>query len=71
GLYAAGTWAAAAIASGGLDRSTRRLLPLVFATMHLAWGAGFLRGLPEKTANREPTRRYPVLGAKRAAARRR
>ncbi|MDR2454132.1 MAG: glycosyltransferase family 2 protein [Bifidobacteriaceae bacterium] len=48
GLYAAGVALAARSAAGGLDRRARRLLPGVIATMHLAWGAGFLRALPDR-----------------------
>ena len=40
--YAAGVTAAAAVSSGGLPVRSRLLLPGVLATMHLAWGAGFL-----------------------------
>jgi hypothetical protein len=62
-LYAAGVTAAGAAASGGLDARTRRLLPVAIATMHLAWGAGFLRGVPERPVGSPPRRRYPLLGA--------
>jgi glycosyltransferase involved in cell wall biosynthesis len=48
GLYAAGVVAAAQASAGGLDPRARRLLPGVIATMHLAWGAGFLRALPDR-----------------------
>ncbi|MDR3360036.1 MAG: hypothetical protein LBO20_05210, partial [Bifidobacteriaceae bacterium] len=47
-LYALGVTGAALAAGGGLDGPTRRRLPLVIATMHLAWGSGFLRGAAER-----------------------
>jgi glycosyltransferase involved in cell wall biosynthesis len=48
GLYAAGVVGAANASARGLEPRARRLLPLVIATMHLAWGAGFLRALPQR-----------------------
>ncbi|MDR2252509.1 MAG: glycosyltransferase family 2 protein [Bifidobacteriaceae bacterium] len=47
-LYALGVVGAAAAESSGLDPKTRRRLPLAIATMHLAWGAGFLRGVADR-----------------------
>ncbi|MDR1190032.1 MAG: glycosyltransferase family 2 protein [Bifidobacteriaceae bacterium] len=47
GLYAAGVAGAAAMASKGLDRRAQAWLPVVIATMHMAWGSGFLRAIPE------------------------
>ncbi|MDR2380257.1 MAG: glycosyltransferase family 2 protein [Bifidobacteriaceae bacterium] len=47
-LYALGVLGASVVASRGLDRPTRRRLPLAMATMHLAWGAGFLRATLER-----------------------
>ncbi|MDR0366244.1 MAG: glycosyltransferase family 2 protein [Bifidobacteriaceae bacterium] len=47
-IYAAGVTAAAAHEGHGLDRSARRWLAPVMATMHLAWGAGFLRGIGDR-----------------------
>ena len=47
GLLAPATYAAACIAAAATADaapSTRLRLPAVFTTMHLAWGAGFLRG---------------------------
>jgi hypothetical protein len=43
-VYAGATLAAAFVAGRELDPAGRVRLPLVFATMHHAWGAGFLRG---------------------------
>jgi hypothetical protein len=40
--YVCGVAVAAAITGRGLPLAARRWLPLVFATMHGAWGAGFL-----------------------------
>jgi len=45
--YAAGVAAATVIAGPDLPAPERRLLPVVFATMHGAWGAGFLAGPPD------------------------
>jgi succinoglycan biosynthesis protein ExoA len=49
--YAAANLVAAALSSRGLPRSAALRLPLVYATMHGAWGVGFLRG----GATHEPT----------------
>jgi glycosyltransferase involved in cell wall biosynthesis len=57
GLYAAGVVAAAALESKGLDRRARAWLPVVIATMHMAWGAGFLRGLAGGVLARRPAQR--------------
>jgi hypothetical protein len=46
-LYALGVSGAATLASKSLDGRTRAWLPVVIATMHMAWGAGFLRGVTE------------------------
>ncbi len=43
-LYVGATVAASVVADRDLDAPARARLPLVFATMHHAWGAGFLRG---------------------------
>lgn len=53
GAYAAGVLAATALAGRDLPPSERRLLLAVFATMHGAWGAGFLLGLPARTGRPE------------------
>jgi hypothetical protein len=42
--YVAADLVASARAARGLPASSSRWLPAVFATMHGAWGAGFLRG---------------------------
>ncbi len=44
--YAAGVLVATWFMGRGLPRRARVLLPAVVATMHLAWGAGFLRSIP-------------------------
>lgn len=44
--YAAGVLAASVKIGRGLGRRSRLLLPLVVMTMHLSWGAGFLRSIP-------------------------
>ncbi|MBA2318895.1 MAG: glycosyltransferase family 2 protein, partial [Euzebyales bacterium] len=44
---AAGVTTAGALAGGGLPLGARAWLPVVLATMHLSWGAGFLRGVRE------------------------
>ena len=44
GIIMAGSLTAPAVSA-----DTRLRLPLVFATTHLAWGAGFLVGLPHRT----------------------
>ncbi|HMD26407.1 MAG TPA: hypothetical protein VKH61_20085, partial [Streptosporangiaceae bacterium] len=47
-VYLAGVTAVSTALSGGLPPGVRARLPLVLATMHLGWGAGFLtspRGL--------------------------
>ena len=49
--YVAGVLAGSAITSAGLPPKARALLPVVVATMHLWWGAGFLhspRGLVDR-----------------------
>ncbi len=51
-VYAGACLAAAAAGPG--PRSTRARLPLVFATMHLAWGIGFLIG-PDRLPRRSVT----------------
>jgi succinoglycan biosynthesis protein ExoA len=54
GLVSAGSL----VVGRGMPTRARAWLPVVLATMHLTWGAGFLRGLPV----REPRarRHYPV-----------
>ncbi len=44
GGYAAGVLAASASISRGLPARARGWLPIVLATVHLSWGAGFLTG---------------------------
>jgi glycosyltransferase involved in cell wall biosynthesis len=44
-IYAAGVAGASGLASKGLDNKARAWLPVVIATMHMAWGAGFWRGI--------------------------
>ncbi len=44
-VYAASALVASAVARGPLPRRSRALLPLVFGTLHLAYGVGFLAGL--------------------------
>jgi len=44
--YAAGVLVATYVMGRGLPWRARVLLPFVVATMHLAWGAGFLRSIP-------------------------
>jgi GT2 family glycosyltransferase len=59
-LYAVGVTAAAAGSARGLDGPAKRRLPLAMATMHLAWGSGFLRGIfdqPRRGAEHGPTGR--------------
>jgi hypothetical protein len=43
--------------SPGLTVKEARLLPLVYATMHGAWGLGFLRGLPRRERAASPEHR--------------
>lgn len=43
GAYLVGVSVAGWIEGSGLDLGARRKMPLVFATMHLSWGLGFLR----------------------------
>lgn len=52
--YAALVLMGAALAPRSVSPAARARLPLVYATMHIAWGAGFLVGLPD--------RRSPVSG---------
>jgi glycosyltransferase involved in cell wall biosynthesis len=53
-VYSLGVTGAALTAAKGLERSSRRWLPLVIATMHLAWGAGFIRGVVEPWQKEPP-----------------
>jgi glycosyltransferase involved in cell wall biosynthesis len=46
-LYAAGVTAAAGLSSKGLDPKARAWLPVVIATMHMTWGAGFWAGVAQ------------------------
>ncbi|MCU1426463.1 MAG: putative glycosyl transferase [Actinomycetia bacterium] len=55
-IYAAATLAASATAGSGEDRAVAARLPLVFVTMHNAWGAGFIVG-PKR-----PRRSRPLPG---------
>ncbi|ASR55046.1 glycosyltransferase family 2 protein [Cellulomonas sp. CW35] len=48
--YAAAVVAGCAVVGRDLPPAARRRLPGVVATMHLAWGSGFLRGLPRAGA---------------------
>jgi len=50
--YAAAVVAGSVVVGRGLSGAARRRLPGVISTMHLAWGAGFLRGLPRAAATR-------------------
>lgn len=54
GLVAAGS----VVVGRGMPAKARALLPVALATMHLTWGAGFLRGLPRREA--VAGRHYPV-----------
>ena len=47
--YAAGVLLASLQIGRGLSLGSRLLLPPVVMTMHLAWGAGFLRSIPRGT----------------------
>lgn len=50
--------------------SVRARLPVVVATMHMSWGAGFLRGVPGRVPGPRATWHYPgaALGADRTVA---
>jgi len=50
--YAAGVLVATYVMGRGLPWRARVLLPAVVATMHLAWGAGFLRSIPRSQRRR-------------------
>jgi glycosyltransferase involved in cell wall biosynthesis len=50
--YAAATIAASAMTAADEPVNVRARLPLVFATMHLSWGAGFLAGPPARARRR-------------------
>lgn len=58
--YLVGVVAGALVTGGGLARAARLALPVVYATMHLSWGAGFLTS---------PRRLRPVEAAAAAPAR--
>jgi glycosyltransferase involved in cell wall biosynthesis len=49
GLYAAGVTVGGLAAGKGLPLKAKAWLPAVIATMHMAWGAGFIKGVPGKT----------------------
>ena len=49
-LYAVAVAAASAVLGRGLGWGAGRRLPLVFATMHMSWGWGFLRGGARRAA---------------------
>jgi hypothetical protein len=49
--YALATIAAGAVAGLGQDRAVALRLPVAFATMHHAWGAGFIAGPPRARAH--------------------
>ena len=51
--YAAGVLVATYPMGRGLPWRARVLLPLVVVTMHLSWGAGFLRSIP-RSQRRSP-----------------
>src|SRR5436309_15563686 len=44
-VYVVGVAAASAATSRGLSARARMLLPVVYPTMHLTWGSGFLSSL--------------------------
>jgi glycosyltransferase involved in cell wall biosynthesis len=54
GVYLGAALAAAILARGDLPPAVRLALPLVFATMHLAYGSGFLVGLLRLALGRAP-----------------
>lgn len=60
--YAGGLAVAGAAAGRGLPPAARAWLPLVLATMHIAWGTGFLRGPPEQSAGCQPGQAIPGPG---------
>jgi len=49
----------AVVTSRGIDRAVRVRLPGVIATMHVAWGAGFLRGVGRGTGSPASVVAYP------------
>ncbi len=53
GGYVAGVLAATALTARGLPRRAALALPVVYATMHLSWGVGFLTS-PPSLARRAP-----------------
>lgn len=52
GGYLAAVTAGAAVTGSGLTPRARAMLPAVYATMHHAWGAGFLKGVAKSVAGR-------------------
>jgi hypothetical protein len=53
GGYVAAVLAGSAATGGGLPLRARAALPVVYATMHLSWGVGFLTS-PRRLAERRP-----------------
>ncbi|MQA77026.1 MAG: glycosyltransferase [Streptosporangiales bacterium] len=58
--YAAAVVVGAAVTGRGLPPRGRAMLPGVYATMHYAWGAGFLKGVAASALSRD-RRRQSVL----------
>lgn len=52
GAYAAAVTAGAVVYGTGLSPRARAMLPVVYATMHHAWGAGFLKGVAKSVSNK-------------------
>ncbi|WP_146842820.1 glycosyltransferase family 2 protein [Cellulomonas composti] len=57
--YALGVVVGSAVVSRGLGAAAAVRLPAVVATMHLAWGAGFLRGVTRTTSGAARAVDYP------------
>src|SRR3954447_24734085 len=53
-LYVVGVLAASVLTSGGLPARARGCIGLVYPTMHLTWGAGFLSSLMSYTRRGQP-----------------
>lgn len=58
-VYAAAVVGGSAAASKGMTWSARARLAPVVATMHMAWGAGFLRGVERGTGGQREAVDYP------------
>ena len=65
GLVVGGSLAA----GGGMPWRARAWLPVVIGTMHMAWGAGFLRGVAGDDARVAAERVYPESARAQAARR--